>query len=70
MIGLDRRLERWVVGHRVGWLNDVFVWLSRIGTWGLVWIGLALVLAVAWRRPRPVLVVAAAALLSDLTADL
>ena len=68
MIGLDRRLERWVVGHRVGWLNDVFVWLSRIGTWGLVWIGLALVLAVAWRRPRLVLVVVVADLLSNLAA--
>ena len=68
MIGLDRRLERWVVGHRVGWLNDVVVGLSRIGAWGLVWIVLALALAVAWRRPRLVLVVAAADLLADLAA--
>lgn len=68
MIGLDRRLERWVVGHRVGWLNDVFVWLSRIGMYGLVWIGLALALALLWRRPGVLVLVAAGYALSDLAA--
>jgi undecaprenyl-diphosphatase len=32
-------------------LNDVFVWLSAIGTVGAVWAALAVVLAVWWRRP-------------------
>jgi undecaprenyl-diphosphatase len=40
-----------VVGHRVGWLNPVFELLSWIGTQGLVWLVIALVLAIAWRRP-------------------
>jgi undecaprenyl-diphosphatase len=67
VIGLDRRLERWVVGHRVEWLNEVFVWLSRIGAFGLVWIGLAVVLALARRRPALLLLVVVADLFADLT---
>ena len=68
MIGLDGRLERWVVGHRVGWLNDVFVWLSRVGTWGLVWVGIAIVLAAIWRRPNVLLLVVPTDALADLSA--
>jgi undecaprenyl-diphosphatase len=52
VIALDRRVERWIVGHRVGWLNDPFVWLTDAGRYGLVWIGIALVLGIVWRRPR------------------
>jgi undecaprenyl-diphosphatase len=29
----------------------VFVWVTRIGTWGLVFIAIGLVLALIWRRP-------------------
>jgi undecaprenyl-diphosphatase len=35
----------------VGWLNPVFEGLSWIGGQGLVWLVIALVLAVLWRRP-------------------
>src|SRR5262249_22374478 len=66
VIGADRRLERWVVEHRVSWLNDVFVWLSKIGAHGLVWIAIALVLAIVWRRPRILLLVVAAVIAADL----
>ena len=31
VIGLDHRLERWVVERRVSWLDQVFVWLSNMG---------------------------------------
>ena len=51
LIRADRHLERWVVHHRVGWLNWLFVDLSRIGTEGLVFVVVALFLAVLWRRP-------------------
>ncbi len=51
MIRLDHRLERWVVLHRVGWLDWFFVWLSRIGSYGLVWLVLAVVAVWLWRRP-------------------
>ena len=36
--------------HRAGWLDPVFVWLSRIGSSGLVFLAIALVLALLWRR--------------------
>jgi undecaprenyl-diphosphatase len=41
-------------------LDHVFVWLSKIGTLGLVWIGIALVIALLQRRPGLLLLVAAA----------
>src|SRR5882672_10817042 len=65
LTALDRHWERWVVHHRWHPLNEVFVWLSRIGTWGVVWLALALVLAVSWRRSS----VFVAVLLADAAAD-
>jgi undecaprenyl-diphosphatase len=53
-----------VIHHRWHPLNDVFVWLSKIGTYGLVWLVIGLVVALVWRRVMPfalvVLAVAAA----------
>ena len=43
----------------------MFVWLSRIGSWGAVWLALGLALAVARRRPRPLVLV----LLADAAAE-
>jgi undecaprenyl-diphosphatase len=57
-----------VVHHRTGVLDHVFVWLSRIGTLGLVWIGIALALALLRRRPALLLVVLAADGIADLLA--
>ena len=51
MTHLDRQLERFVVLHRVGWLDWLFVGLSRIGTLGLVWIAIAALVAFLLRRP-------------------
>ena len=39
----------------------MFVWLSRIGTWGAVWLVLGLLLAAGLRRPRLFLLVGLAA---------
>jgi undecaprenyl-diphosphatase len=39
------------VQHRAEWLNPVFVWLSRFGEVGAVWLVLGLVLTFLWRRP-------------------
>jgi membrane-associated phospholipid phosphatase len=47
---LDRDAFTWVVEHRVGWLDPVFVALSAVGYAGLVWIGLAVVVALATKR--------------------
>ena len=66
----ERHLEHWIVGRRVGWLNWFSIALSRIGTLGLVWIGIALLLAVLWRRPSLFLTVVVADVIADLLAEL
>jgi len=43
----------------------VFVWLSRIGGWGLVWLALGLLLAIGRRSARPFVLV----LLADAAAN-
>ena len=52
MIGLDHRLERWVVEHRVGWLNGVFEWISNLGEWGWIFVVVALGAAIVLKRPQ------------------
>jgi len=42
------------------------VWLSRIGSWGAVWLVIALAVAIALRRPRVLVLVAIAAAAADL----
>ena len=51
--------------HRVGWLDPVFVFLSFVGTYGLVWIAIAALVAVVWRRPGVLMLVLASALVSE-----
>lgn len=53
----DRDLFVWVVEHRAEPLDWLFVTLSVLGYAGLMWIGLAVLLA--WRCGRPVLVTTA-----------
>jgi undecaprenyl-diphosphatase len=55
-----------VVEHRVDWLDPIFVGLSIAGSWAAVWLAIALVLAVVWRRPNVLLVVATTALATNL----
>jgi len=62
----DRQLERWTVHHRVDWLNPVFEGLSWIGGQGFVWLVIAAVLAIWWRRPALFLQVAIADLAGQL----
>jgi undecaprenyl-diphosphatase len=47
---LDKSIFLWVVEHRVGWLDPVFVGLSVVGYAGLVWIVLAPLVASLGRR--------------------
>ncbi len=54
--------------HRAGWLNPIFEGLSRLGTLGLVWIAIALVLALAWRRYGVLLLTAVVVGAADLSA--
>jgi undecaprenyl-diphosphatase len=54
-----------VVHHRWHPLDDVFVWLSKVGGHGLIWLGLGLALSLLWRRATPFVLV----LLADAAAD-
>jgi len=60
VISLDHRVERWVVEHRVSWLNDVFVWISNLGAWGWIFLVAALAAALLLRRPQVFLLTLAA----------
>ena len=51
-------------------LDHVSLFLSRIGTLGLVWIALAIVLALLWRRPWTAAYVIASVATADLLASL
>jgi undecaprenyl-diphosphatase len=68
VISLDRQLERFVVLHRLGWLDWLFVGLSRIGTLGLVWIALAALVAFLLRRPSVFVLTVGAVACADLLA--
>ena len=68
MVGLDHRIQRWVVEHRVSWLDQVFVWLSRLGAFGWVFLVIALAAAIVLRRPRVFVLTLAAAVVGDLLA--
>lgn len=70
MISLDKRVEAWIVAHRTGWLDWLSIGLSRIGTLGLIWVVIALVLALLWRRPWLFVVVVVADAAADLLAEL
>ncbi len=65
---LDRHLERWVIQHRWHPLDGPFIVLTKIGTAGAIWLALALVLAVAWRRPLLFVAVGLADVVADLSA--
>lgn len=69
MVALDRHVERWVVHHRAGWLDPVFVALTRAGSYGAVWIALALVLAWRSRRVKVLVLVVLADLAAEGLAD-
>ena len=68
MTGVDHAVQRWVVEHRVGWLDPIFQGLSLAGSFGLVWLLLGTVAAVLWRRPTPAFLVLCAVVLADLSA--
>lgn len=69
MISADKHLERFIVAHRTGHLDWLFIGLSRVGTLGLVWVAIAAVLALVWRRPWILVTVVAAAAGADLLSD-
>src|SRR5262249_43591336 len=64
VIGLDQRVESWVVEHRAEPFDTIFVALSHLGSYGLVWFVLAALVALLQRKPAALPLVAAAYLVS------
>jgi undecaprenyl-diphosphatase len=69
LISADKHLERFIVAHRTGWLDWFFIGLSRVGTLGVVWLIIGLVLAALWRRPWVLVGVVGADAVADLLAE-
>ncbi len=69
VLGWDRHLEAWQTAHRVGLLDPVFKGLTYAGTYGAVWLALAAVLALAWRRPQVFVWTLVADVAGELVAD-
>jgi undecaprenyl-diphosphatase len=63
---LDHDLDRYVLEHREGWLDPLFVSLSIAGSGALVWLAVGALLTVLRRNVGPFLLVAATALLTNL----
>ena len=55
-----------MVEHRLGSLDPVFVALTVVGSFGAVWIAIAVVLSVARRTPVPFMLVTAGVLTADM----
>ena len=69
MIGVDHRLERWVVHHRGEPFDTIFVAFSHLGSYGILWLTLAVLAVLLLRQPLvfPLVVIAyyGSAALSD-----
>jgi membrane-associated phospholipid phosphatase len=59
-----------VVHHRWHPLNEIFVWLTKLGTHGLVWLALGLAVALVYRRVQPFVLVLLAVTAADGLASL
>ncbi|MGH8986802.1 MAG: phosphatase PAP2 family protein [Acidimicrobiia bacterium] len=53
----DEPVQGWVESHRTATLDRFFLFMSRLGSTAAVVIGLATLLALTWRRCRPLFVV-------------
>jgi undecaprenyl-diphosphatase len=63
MIELDRSIRSWVVDHRIGALDWVFEALSYAGSYGLVWLAIAIVISGFSRSHRRLWIQAGVAIL-------
>ena len=70
MLSWDRRLESWIAAHRVSELDPVFRGLTYIGSWAIVWLAVAVVVAALSRRWQVVLWVAVADVSAQLSTSL
>ena len=66
MSGLDRELRDWVVDHRLGVLDPLFEALSYAGSFGFIWLVIAVAISgFSWSRPWLWTRVAVAILISE-----
>ena len=66
MSGLDRELRGWVVDHRLGVLNPLLEALSYAGSFGIIWLAIAVAISgFSWSRPWLWTRVAVAILISE-----
>ncbi len=66
MVSVDRSLQQWVVDHRWGVLDPLVEALTYAGSFGAIWLVLALALAgFSWRRPWLAARVAATILVAE-----
>jgi undecaprenyl-diphosphatase len=70
LVQWDRRLESWIAGHRVSFLDPPFRWLTYAGWNGAIWLVLAAAVALASRRFGVLLWVAVADLAGQLASTL
>jgi undecaprenyl-diphosphatase len=68
--GWDRQLSDWAVDHRIGALDPLAQGLSYVGSSGLVWLAIALGLALWLRRPSVFAWTLLAAVLASTTTSL
>ncbi|HEY7149693.1 MAG TPA: phosphatase PAP2 family protein [Gaiellaceae bacterium] len=52
----------------MSWLNDAFIGFSHVGSQGLIWLVIAAIAALVWKRPAIFLYVTLADLVANLTA--
>ena len=69
VLSWDHQLERWIVGHRVHALNPLVEALTYAGTYGLLWLAVGGLLALALRRPPIFLWVLVADVAAELSSD-
>jgi undecaprenyl-diphosphatase len=69
VLSWDRHLERWVVGHRIGFLDRLFEALTYAGSYGAVWLAIAVAFTLLLRRPEIFVRALVADALAELSAD-
>ncbi len=70
LLALDHTLRAWVVGHRIGPLDDVMWGLSAVGRGGLVWVAIGAGLAACRKlRASALIPLLLAILLASVAAD-
>ena len=66
MVSLDHSLQQWVVDHRSGVLDPILEGITYAGSFGVVWLVLAVVLSgFSWRRPSLAVRVGATILVAE-----